>query len=80
MSKPRGTLKYRVGEISRRFATVLSIRPGTGLPSSTYRVPPWARIMLKPRRRQVPPSRSARNTRSGASRAHFSRNSPRQRE
>src|SRR6185312_3143957 len=47
MSKPRGTLKYRVDGTSRRFASVVSKAPGAGLPPSMYSVPPCARIMLK---------------------------------
>ena len=35
MSKPRGTLKWKFGRTSRRLATVFSIRPGAGRPSST---------------------------------------------
>jgi len=47
MSKPRGTLKYSVGETSRSVATVRSMRPGAGLPSSITSVPPWNRTRLK---------------------------------
>ena len=47
MSKPRGTLKWKFGRTSRRLATVFSIRPGTGRPSSTQRLPPWASTMWK---------------------------------
>src|SRR5215212_5364958 len=36
-----------VGEISRRFFTVVSTRPGAGLPPSTYSVPPFLSTMLK---------------------------------
>jgi hypothetical protein len=33
-------VKYQVGAISRRFRTVSSIAPGSGLPPSRYIVPP----------------------------------------
>jgi hypothetical protein len=33
-------VKYQLVATSRRFATVVSISPGTGLPSSMYMVPP----------------------------------------
>ena len=41
------TLKYNVGDTSRRLRTVVSIRPGAGFPSSMYNVPPFARTALK---------------------------------
>ncbi len=40
-------MKYRVGEISLRFATVVSTSPATGLPLSTYSVPPFLSTRLK---------------------------------
>jgi hypothetical protein len=39
-SKPLGTLKYTVGEISRRLRSVWAMPLGVGLPSSMYSVPP----------------------------------------
>ncbi len=44
-SKPLGTLKYTVGEISRRLRSVSAMPPGVGLPSSMYSVPPLASVM-----------------------------------
>ena len=48
MSKPRGTLRYTVGETSLMFFRLVSKgAPGTGLPASRYIVPPLRSTMLK---------------------------------
>ena len=47
MSKPRGTLRYTVGETSLMFFRLVSKAPGAGLPASRYIVPPLRSTMLK---------------------------------
>jgi hypothetical protein len=47
MSKPRGTLNQMVGCTSARLASVFSMRPGAGRPSSTTSVPPLRSTMCR---------------------------------